>query len=1708
MFKKFKDKLAEEMKQSPARLQASMQQLAQAVVSPSLSNSSIQELSTSNDNFSLTEEGDETPKNSPAKHGFQNVDLISPISNSMAISRRSSISSVTSDTSALFPIYESPANMYHLQSDMDQSASEIDENISPQLDKITKDQIYSAYRKVQTKYHKYRGRYTDLATHYRELERVKGKLESVLVESQDKALRRIADLKEQCQLEQQAKAHLEEALRNDIEEKDHIINTLNTKVKLLQIEDLKKKDNLIDLSTESPNNLDENALSIENAQLKDKLKKLENVVLKWKDSLKRNKEKYIEVVAEKSTLETDYESLKNSYAEKEKELNNACTEVRNLTEEMNILKKREEESAISLAENKLSIHRELEDKEEQIKQLRLDLKHMTESKDSLSETINKYKTEVEKLKLLHSSQNLDSEKKEIVQDISRGKTEALKLMQQEMQQKLINLEGKMGSDDDIDSNKESSKMLEKSENENTPEKTLKTDGNEILEELKSKLDEKENELHEVKQKLGKLQKLTEEYQDEKEKLFTELSSCKVYCKELKSEQDAQKIIFEDKKKEAQMRIEKQQGIIQTLDEELNNMRAALMDRDRVCENYSIKIQEYSTWMDKAKEMAHVQDQEIKALKEKVQNIAELNRLNEELENKNTKLLGVYSELKSCKSTISDLRNKLQVDGSNAELLRQEKCVLIKNIVNYKNSVEKLQEDRMYIKNNVTEHFGQVNNELSDLKNVLTTYLEQNSAIRNDEIESVQTKIQELEDLKQKNDKLQAELRDTLSLKCSLEVDLGTCKEQLKEMSLVREQCNELELKNSELTTKIDELRSQLEHFKDLSEELQSLKIKYESLHEEFNQVNSTNQLLSNEVVDLKEHLQRAVNDTKELEDLKQNYNQATETIASLKSENLNCHKLEVEVKSLEAEIQHLKNNLTEKDQEISTFNEALTSKDDFIQNLNTEKESNIKLIEEQEKQITELTNTQKTLQKTVTTKADQLKKLKELVIPIKEGQDATIQQLNEMRTENTKLLDQLNTLQKITDTLKSENCQIVELKNNNSTIIAELEQLKLIQNEVTLENKNLKDKQNEFLKLNQELNESNEKMKETISDYEKQNQQLLNDGNQLQKEIELYRNNLNEQTKDIENLKSQIAILNTKLQSKTEELHSHIKELTMYKKETEETKERFDKENKELQSEVSELKLTLESSNKIEEKNKELLTSIETLKEKLAVLTLVEEENNKLKLNLKSLIEENSSLEEVRSQNNELIKIQLSLKEKLTELENVNCINTKLQSDVNDLESEISGLRQAQTRNVELQHELDTLSATNVKLLSEIKSMNVDKDRLVTELDELKFLVEEKVAELKLLDTKNTELLREIERLKCLMREEETAELELSKHTIEQLKEEIIKKQAETDTLKESNVALQKEIEDAHSLKIVDDSLIAKYEKLREENKKLEAQLDEVLITFQAKESQMQIGNNDLKNQADKLREELKTHEEEQSMRIKQLVKEFQAQLQDKDEELHAALQKRFDHQQNYESNLIQQYKEQLKDFQIELTAKSEQIENLILENKNLMSQKSKDINQVMEKISLMKKEHNDEIKEIEKKWKAIVQQKSDKLEAKHEEEINELTKEWRNERKELESTSRVAMAAVQSNTGSFHTLQQTLTAQRRELVELRKIVKLRHDTLEDSTEIEYLRNILFEYMMGRETMVLARVIAAVVKFDQEQTTKILKKEEDKMTLLGSLGLT
>lgn len=65
-----------------------------------------------------------------------------------------------------------------MQSDLDASASEFEDgggggalSYGAQLDVISKEKLYDAYKKALDRYQKYRGRYTELVRRYRDLER-------------------------------------------------------------------------------------------------------------------------------------------------------------------------------------------------------------------------------------------------------------------------------------------------------------------------------------------------------------------------------------------------------------------------------------------------------------------------------------------------------------------------------------------------------------------------------------------------------------------------------------------------------------------------------------------------------------------------------------------------------------------------------------------------------------------------------------------------------------------------------------------------------------------------------------------------------------------------------------------------------------------------------------------------------------------------------------------------------------------------------------------------------------------------------------------------------------------------------------------------------------------------------------------------------------------------------------------------------------------------------------------------------------------------------------------------------------------------------------------------------------------------------------------------------------------------------------------------
>lgn len=62
-------------------------------------------------------------------------------------------------------------------------------------------------------------------------------------------------------------------------------------------------------------------------------------------------------------------------------------------------------------------------------------------------------------------------------------------------------------------------------------------------------------------------------------------------------------------------------------------------------------------------------------------------------------------------------------------------------------------------------------------------------------------------------------------------------------------------------------------------------------------------------------------------------------------------------------------------------------------------------------------------------------------------------------------------------------------------------------------------------------------------------------------------------------------------------------------------------------------------------------------------------------------------------------------------------------------------------------------------------------------------------------------------------------------------------------------------------------------------------------------------------------------------------------------------------------------------------------------------------------------------------------------------------------------------------------------------------LVSLRHlHSLQENTELEYLRNILYEYLTGSgiHSVTLAKVLAAIVKFDDGQTELVLQKEKER----------
>lgn len=226
------------------------------------------------------------------------------------------------------------------------------------------------------------------------MEKDNAKARQVLVETQDKALRRISELREQCQLEQQAKAHLEQALRLEMDDMQCVVKTLKTKLELLG----ENPDNVLNGSSTS-------------------------------SSLKEEEPSLINLSSDADTSNEHIELINRL----EMELKEVRQQLENSQKDLAEIKKQEDESNISMAQNKQMIHSELETKESEVKKLRdmiaeFEVNQMVTSQEmkSIKETLNQKTQELEgvfsdKLKLEERLKEVFEEKKVVNNELKEMK---------------------------------------------------------------------------------------------------------------------------------------------------------------------------------------------------------------------------------------------------------------------------------------------------------------------------------------------------------------------------------------------------------------------------------------------------------------------------------------------------------------------------------------------------------------------------------------------------------------------------------------------------------------------------------------------------------------------------------------------------------------------------------------------------------------------------------------------------------------------------------------------------------------------------------------------------------------------------------------------------------------------------------------------------------------------------------------------------------------------------------------------------------------------------------------------------------------------------------------------------------------------------------------------------------------------------------------
>lgn len=1415
MFANLKNKLIEA---SPSKLQQ-FANAAQAAVSSSSSGSVPgSEAASGNENnfFSITEE--DTPQNSPHKPLKLPIGSlrakgpnISPQSNNGAIprTRKLSNSSVASDVSFRLPSYESPA-VYHLQSDLDVSASEVEDSSSTaRLDMVNKEQLFDAYRKALDRYQKYRSRYTDLARKYKDLETNSTKARSVLVETQEKAIRRINELREQCALEQQAKAHLEEALRVEMDDMQCKMQAYQTKLTLLG---------------ENPENI------IAHNKIEPLIQFNNNATTPTTNDTNN----LINLDLETTTINHNEPSnFEKQIIEQQNQIKTLTEKLEQANKTIDLMKTQEEESAISLAQTKQAIYSELESKETQVQRLKTNLNEVDGKYQQLVKENNQSLTQVkelnelkEKLKTLTmakqeaeakliSSNHLQGEAKQ--QIVAKDKTIA------SLEEKLQNLSKK--HDDKVKDlkhqNEQLTEMVRQYQNseisvaeiDNELNRT-KTANNSLrdtisenqrkIEEMQLEIDENQKELNIIQGERESLRISNEELTKKNEEVCNELEEIRKN-QYLNSESE---VNFELKALMKELATKEEE--LKSTNNNLDNLKKQLESQEsngrEKIEQLQLKITEYESNLTQTQNDHRIQEEAMERekfeLKEQVTNILkEITTMEEEVRN----VRKSHSQLEAEKRTLEEKFENITKESDDHSKWKTE----------LEESLQKLKLVEQKLQNVQSE-----NSQLAE-KNCL---LEENS--------------NRLEKLIAEHERQRGVLESELS---HLKQQYETSEENIQKL-------------NEKMAQVLDE-NSRLHNAKELMEhEHRSLQDQCESREKEKLCVLDSNKCLEDEMKTIKDEIESLTRENNNLSEISNNLRgDLTDALDKVRVLEENNEKLLKSKEHIEQELKTTKEN-NENQQIIEDLKKKITELESMSQDKLKQAEDHIQGLQQKLDNLKAVSEQNDSSNEELSLLREKIHELQQQLDETKEQNKILSEKLTTTESELTSLNDQFKeateNVQKLTETNEKLQTEISASENSNKSHLDELEsRLKQISNE------------NDKL---QETARNAVDLEKKLRNYEQlylENEYLNNLTQQLQADI---RN----QSEDRANVALQIAALNEKINSQRCELYvlnenkekhsieveSKCQEILKAQQEVEQLKQTLETERVELTRQIEHTAFITAQNDNVQKDLLACQVKVSDLEKELREIKSACEEVTGEKL---KLIEQLANAEASSKQQIDSLRV---------ELERSGSTFETLQKEVDDLNKEILKVDALKEEKNELLKEIEALK---VEIAEKVPSPSPSESPSPSQI-KVESLVETTKAsqqESENLRKINEQLQKELEDLQYKSRgeianltEEIDDLLANSKHMSEKLaqyeNQDKNKSSASPETETNSDRILQEKEELESKLKTImhdvqdvsnrnlfleqkcENYLILEQsnERLKSQNEKLSRQLDETLISMQHNE--------------------------------------------------------------------------------------------------------------------------------------------------------------------------------------------------------------------------------------------------------------------------------